>query len=176
MSTPGTEQWMRENFGPPCDPKLVSVELVPDFKHDPGTGVIIQVDQSVARMYRFFSWALLEYAPKYAQHVDDVRDDWVYNCRHIGDDPTRPWSNHAWAVALDLDSTKNPFGSEGQIRRCHEFLRVISVAGFRWGGAYTTTKDGMHFEPMITRKQIENRFKVNGEPQTWMMKRIREAA
>lgn len=176
MSTPGTEAWYREHYGEPCKWDLVPVEIVPDFKHDAGTGVVVPFDKSVARMYRGFSWALLEYAPKYAKHVDDVRDDWGPNCRHIGDDPSRPWSVHAWALALDLDATKNPFGSEGQIRRCHEFLRVVSVMGFRWGGAYSTTPDGMHFEPLITPAQIRNRFKANGEPQAWMMKRIREAA
>lgn len=173
MSTPGTEAWMREKWGPPCQVQLVAVELVPDYKDDQGKGRVISVEKRAARAFRFFAWALQEYAPHYAKHVDDILDDWVYNCRHISDDPSKPMSNHSWGTALDLDATKNPYGSQGKIRTRYDFLALISEAGFRWGGAYTTTKDGMHFELLITPLQVKARFKKDGTPRAWFERRLK---
>jgi hypothetical protein len=175
MSIPGTEAWMREKWGPPCNVRLVPVTLVPDYKADPGQGRTINVEKRAARAFKFFAWALQEYAPKYARHVDDIMDDWVYNCRHIGNDPSRPMSNHSWGTALDLDAVKNPYGSEGKIRNRREFLELVSEAGFRWGGAYTTTKDGMHFELIIGPAQVKTRFDRRGKPRIWFRRKLQKA-
>lgn len=61
------------------------------------------------------------------------------------------WSNHAGAVAIDLNSSEFPQGtdrmSQAQIKACRA---IVKAAGgvIRWGGSYTwpTKVDQMHFE------------------------------
>lgn len=85
----------------------------------------------------------------------------VYNCRHIGDDPSKPMSHHAWALAVDFDPSLNPYGvpvSNTLIgSRYMDFVRAFERAGFTWGGRWSTP-DAMHFEwdgpPLPTRKPV----------------------
>lgn len=175
MSIPGTEAFYREYYGPPCQPKLVPVTLIPAEFDDDNRALVISCDERVARYYKRFGYLLRELAPKYARKADDVLDDWCYACRHIGNDPNKPWSVHAWAIALDLDATKNPYGSAGKIANCKPFLNQIKFEGWRWGGAYTTTKDGMHFEPLITPAIIRERYGAEGKPKEEWARTLRKA-
>jgi peptidoglycan hydrolase-like protein with peptidoglycan-binding domain len=75
-----------------------------------------------------------------------------YNCRYISG--TTTWSNHAWALAFDINWDVNPYTTG----TTHDIPGwVVSLAnryGFAWGGDYTGgRRDYMHFEFMGTPAQ-----------------------
>lgn len=91
------------------------------------------LDQTVARGYHLRKGECFGYSP-----------------RHILNDPSKPWSNHAWGLAVDLNSLENGYGSHGDFppRIAHE---LWNHWGFRWGGDYLYSPgDPMHFEFMGT--------------------------
>ena len=59
-------------------------------------------------------------------------------------------SNHAFGSAMDINASDNGFGSMPALlpgRGCVRQLVVpASELGFFWGGYFSSTKDGMHFE------------------------------
>jgi hypothetical protein len=68
------------------------------------------------------------------------RDVQTYNNRNIAGTNTK--SNHAWAVAVDINPAQNP-----QNGSHHDMPAAVVTAfrahGFKWGGDY---RDWMHFE------------------------------
>jgi hypothetical protein len=77
-------------------------------------------------------------------------DDWGYARRQIGG--SSKWSNHASGTAIDLNATKHPQGvatratfSKEEIASIHKRLKFYDDC-IRWGGDYSGTPDGMHFE------------------------------
>lgn len=63
---------------------------------------------------------------------------------------TKTLSNHAFAVAFDLNMSQNGLGKrpslvgeKGTLRR---LAQIFERWGFFWGGWYRNRKDGMHFE------------------------------
>ncbi len=65
----------------------------------------------------------------------------TYNCRYIGG--TTSWSLHAYGIAIDLNPSKNPYGTT-----THDFPQdfieeVLATGLFRWG---MTFRDPMHWE------------------------------
>lgn len=73
---------------------------------------------------------------------------WGYCCRAIRG-LTKP-SNHSWGLAVDLNSTSNPMGSELKTDMADWMPKLWGELGFRWGGAYPGRKDAMHYEFMGT--------------------------
>lgn len=53
-------------------------------------------------------------------------------------------SLHAWGLAIDLNASDNPQGSEP--RQDRRLVRAFEREGFTWGGRWPTAPDGMHFE------------------------------
>ena len=53
-------------------------------------------------------------------------------------------SLHAWGLAVDVNASRNPQGSEP--RQDPRVVRAFERAGFTWGGRWPTAPDGMHFE------------------------------
>lgn len=53
-------------------------------------------------------------------------------------------SLHAWGLAVDVNASENPQGSEP--RQDHRVVRAFEREGFTWGGRWPTAPDGMHFE------------------------------
>jgi D-alanyl-D-alanine carboxypeptidase len=53
-------------------------------------------------------------------------------------------SLHAWGLAVDINASENPQGSEPTMDR--RIVRAFEDAGFTWGGRWPTAPDGMHFE------------------------------
>ena len=53
-------------------------------------------------------------------------------------------SLHAWGLAIDLNASENPQGSEP--RQDRRLVRAFEREGFTWGGRWPTAPDGMHFE------------------------------
>lgn len=77
-----------------------------------------------------------------------------YKCRHIDNNPAKPWSLHAYGIAIDIDPKQNPYTSgdpySGKIKRVHvdAVMQIRNVQGRRvweWGGSWRTP-DRMHFQ------------------------------
>ncbi len=68
--------------------------------------------------------------------------------RHMGHDPARPLSVHAFGAAIDLDAAWNGYGvpiERMQIDR--DVVQVFEECGWTWGGRWTGAyADGMHFQ------------------------------
>jgi hypothetical protein len=86
-------------------------------------------------------------------------DTGAYNCRYI--DGTLVWSNHAYAIAVDVNWQSNPYSSilitdmpPAMIRDIEDIKTVDGIQVFRWGGRYSGSKDAMHFEIMVTPEQL----------------------
>jgi hypothetical protein len=65
-----------------------------------------------------------------------------FAARRIPD--TGALSLHAWGLAVDINASKNPQGSEP--RQDRRVVRAFEREGFTWGGRWPTAPDGMHFE------------------------------
>lgn len=74
-------------------------------------------------------------------------DTGSYNCRLIAGSST--WSNHAWALAIDINWQSNPYTS-GTTHDIPDWMaKLMNRYGFAWGGDYTgSRRDYMHFEFM----------------------------
>jgi hypothetical protein len=71
---------------------------------------------------------------------------WGYACRKIAGSSS--WSNHAWALAVDLNAPKNPMTSRLVTDMPSWMPALWKSYGFRWGGDYRGKKDAMHYEFM----------------------------
>jgi len=71
-----------------------------------------------------------------------------YNCRKISGSTS--WSNHAWALAIDINWDRNPMGSSLVTDMPSWMPPLWESYGFRWGGRYQRRPDAMHFEFMGT--------------------------
>lgn len=113
-------------------------------------GVKLYVRQEVARLFKGFIDELCSLKGRNGRlyRLDVNADDWGYANRDVRGRPGVK-SNHAWGLAVDLNSATNPMTEDG---RTHTDLpsNVSSLAskwGLRWGGDYTgSRRDPMHFE------------------------------
>jgi len=73
---------------------------------------------------------------------------WV--ARHIGWNPQNDLSTHSWGAAIDLNAGWNgmyrPPAKEGTKGSLWEIVGIMAACGFGWGGWWTHSTDGMHFE------------------------------
>jgi Domain of unknown function (DUF1906)/D-alanyl-D-alanine carboxypeptidase len=129
-------------WGPPCpSAQIVTIDA---------GGRRFSVHRKVAVIFKTF---ITELVTRGYPINRGTLDDWSYNCRHIANDPSRPWSNHAWGLAVDINSLTNPMRSPlttdmpAWVRDEGDLLRRY---GLRWGGEYRVTPDPMHFEFMLT--------------------------
>lgn len=84
-------------------------------------------------------------------HVITYNGDWVPRfIRQTNGRNPRPLSPHAWGTAFDINVAWNPFkkppaprGSYGSV---WELIPTATKFGISWGGAWSRTPDGMHFE------------------------------
>jgi peptidoglycan hydrolase-like protein with peptidoglycan-binding domain len=75
-----------------------------------------------------------------------------YNCRYISG--TTVWSNHAWALAFDINWDVNPYTTGFTHDIPNWVVQLANRYGFAWGGDYTGgRRDYMHFEFMGTPDQ-----------------------
>jgi len=63
--------------------------------------------------------------------------------RHMGWDPRRPLSRHAWGIAVDVNARLFPYGSRA--RQNQRLIAAFARQGFTWGGDWRMP-DPMHFE------------------------------
>lgn len=73
---------------------------------------------------------------------------WGFACRAIRGSSTP--SNHSWGLAVDLNSLANPMGPRLVTDMPDWMPRLWKNHGFRWGGTYSSRKDAMHYEYMLT--------------------------
>ncbi len=119
-------------------------------------GVRLHVRREVARLFAGFINELVTGGYR----LDVVADDWGWNNRDIRGRPGVK-SNHAWGLAIDLNSTVNPMteahpghaNSPGHDDRgvhtdMPAWVRPLAQRwGLTWGANYTgSRKDAMHFE------------------------------
>lgn len=106
-------------------------------------------------------------------------DTGSYNCRHIGNDSSRPWSSHAWATAIDVNWNQNPDGSRlrtniprAAIDDIHRISTKNGAPVWRWGGDWDRDPrtdhsyyDAMHFEIHATPQELSTGIIVHGTSQ-----------
>lgn len=54
-------------------------------------------------------------------------------------------STHSWGIAIDLNETRCPLGSDPALQD-RRIVEAFKAAGFTWGGDFHGTKDPMHFQ------------------------------
>jgi len=81
--------------------------------------------------------------------VSSVFTDGMYNLRKIrGRDV---WSNHAWAMAVDLNFGPGEELGDGLVQfGLMELYPFFHKRGWYWGGGYHGREDGMHWEPSVS--------------------------
>lgn len=149
---PGSEAWAIKHYGHPNDlkGKLVTIRFC---------GRDLTINSLVKRHFNHLERIFDLYAPKYADKIDEGQlDDWGYNKRYISG--TKTWSNHAFGIAIDINSLTNGYGDTTPNMPI-EVVRRAESSGFRWGGRYRTP-DPMHFETLLTPAQIRNKFDKDG--------------
>ena len=88
--------------------------------------------------------------------------DGCFAPRHMGSDPKRALSRHAWGIAVDVNARVFPYGSEA--KQNARLVEAFARQGFAWGGEWRTP-DPMHFEVVDLAqpaRQIE--VFVDGDP------------
>lgn len=78
--------------------------------------------------------------------ADEIRPNDYGGCyvpRFIDRDPTKPLSNHAFGLAVDLNVSTNGLGTPGDMHP--DIVRIFRAWGFNWGGIWSRP-DPMHFE------------------------------
>lgn len=167
MSTPGTSAWATEVYGPPCKVELVEIAFCGKRN--------LRVNKRAARHFLRLGDIFEEFAPQYAAQIDDFLDDWTYACRKIAG--TDVWSNHSWAIAVDIDATRNArnggvYQDSAIWQGARRAVLQAEKEGFRWGGRYTNP-DEMHFETLLTPRQIRARYTPKGKPRRWYARRLK---
>lgn len=122
-------------------------------------GRFFSVHKRVAPIFKAFINELVTREPPPGGYRIDAGgvDDWSYNCRKIIDPktglPTDEWSNHAWGLAVDINSSANPRQHPLKTNMpawVRDENLLMHKYGLRWGGTFSTTPDPMHFEFMLT--------------------------
>lgn len=158
MPSRGSEAWWFQYWGQPCNGPRSTVVL---------RGHRFTVDSRAVPAFQALDAV-------FARHGVDVHppypagDSGTGNCRHIGNDPSRPWSAHAWWAALDRNWNTNPDGSwlrtdlaRSVIDDVHAIRTRSGAPVWRWGGDWDRDPrtghsyyDAMHFEVHATPSEI----------------------
>lgn len=164
MARRGTEKWREQEWGDACATAKITIDWI---KADPSYGqklVRLTVDRRAVPAFR----ALAEVFVRW-RYVIDPTQTGAFNCRHIGSDPKKPWSSHAWATAVDVNWQQNPDGSrlvtnmpQGMLDEIDVIVCADGTPVWRWGGDWdrdpSTSEsyyDAMHFELWSTPSEIE---------------------
>lgn len=146
MASRGSTEWMAQVWGPPGPHGLETWWLTPEVR---------VTTKRVAKP------AFQRLAAIMAKHGYRIRraDTGAYNFRKIRGG--KGWSNHSWGTAIDINWNTNPMTNPlktdmpmAMIEEIEAIRTVDGIRVFRWGGRYTRKKDAMHFEIMVTPKEL----------------------
>lgn len=158
MATRGGERWRIEEYGQPCEAERRTIDF---------SGLSVSVNAPAAPGFEALGDL---FSAEYGRALDRTQTG-SYNCRHIGSNSSKPWSAHAWALAIDIDWRLNPYKKPlttvipNSLRDIGPRIRTkeTNTAVFRWGGGWSTP-DPMHYEIMATPKEIAEGIVVDGSP------------
>jgi hypothetical protein len=125
-------------WGTACNPPLATVVL---------TEARVTVDARIAELVGWIMRANEAQGYRYRSGVTGA-----YNCRKIAG--TTVWSNHAWALAVDVNWDRNPYTTARVTDRPSWELARWNRYGFANGADYSGAKDWMHSECMMTPDQV----------------------
>lgn len=129
-----------KGWGQPCTAARATVTL---------TYARVTVDARIAELV-----GLVMRACEARGYIFRAADTGAYNCRKIAG--TNTWSNHAWALAIDVNWQSNPYTTAWRTDIPDWMHNLWNRYGFAWGGDYTGGKrDFMHFEFMGTPQQAQ---------------------
>lgn len=144
-------------WGEPCKVKLRSIDFC---------GRRISVNKKTVRFWRAARRFINRELPELAKLIKSTPDTGSYNCRHIGNDPNRPWSNHAWGGSTDIRWQQNGYGlpatSSEMWKKGKPFIFWVERNGGYWGGRWSTP-DAMHIECGIPESECKERWTVSGK-------------
>lgn len=140
-----TDARRRSAWGPPCKPTLRPVVI---------NGRQLQCDISVVGAFNVFERIRVRH-----NYQPTGADTGFYNCRRMRHDPKLPFSEHAWARALDENWLQNPAGNKlvtdmppAMIADIQAVKTNSGAFVFQWGGDWDrnprsghTYYDAMHF-------------------------------
>lgn len=164
MPRRGTEAWRTAEWGEACSTAKTTIAWIPiDPTYGQHKRVRLTVDRRAVEAFEAMARVIIRH-----RYVVDPTQTGAYNCRHIGSDPRRPWSSHAWATAVDINWRQNPDGkrlvSDMPKQMVDEICALACVDGtpvFRWGGDWDrdpdtnhTYYDAMHFEVWATPDEL----------------------
>lgn len=155
------KQWNVLSVRPICDTSTAIRVMFPagppDYRAD--TDIGLNVHPATADAFKALAQVFRHHDYRFGERAGGT-----HSCRKItGGSKTSP---HAHGIALDINPSKNPYGSskpdeldEPQWRQLIRDVKAIrTVDGhqvFRWGGDWSNDDD-MHFEPTAcTRPQLE---------------------
>ncbi len=159
MATYTSEAFAQQHYGPACTAEKVSIDFC-------GKQLLVNTKckRVFKRMARMIHWR----APEVEKLIRARPDTGTFNCRHIGGDESRPWSNHAFGIAIDILWQMNPYGTGDHYfdEQAMNFVRKAEEEAFYWGGRWGT-QDDMHFEIRLTPAEIQQRYFWTGHRKPW---------
>ena len=127
-------------WGPACSIARTTITLSSGVRITVATGIAeltkILLDECIRRGY-----------------VIRQSDTGSYNCRYIGG--TTTWSVHAWALAIDINWSTNPYQYTLKTDFPTWMRALLNKYGFSWGGDWSGKKDAMHWQFMGTPAQAK---------------------
>jgi hypothetical protein len=114
----------------------------PSFELRDGRGRPVSVVKCHRLVAPALGRALSDLAARRLGHLINTFDG-CFVPRHMGWDPRRPLSRHAWGIAVDINARLFPYGSRA--KQDARLIAAFARQGFTWGGAWRTP-DPMHFE------------------------------
>jgi hypothetical protein len=129
-----------KGWGDPCTQGRTTITLT--------NGVRITVASRIARL----STLVLNEIIRRGYIIRQV-DTGAYNCRYISG--TTVWSNHAWALAIDVNWQTNPYTRSTITDKPDWLFKLMNRYGFANGADYSGKHDWMHHEFMGTPTQAD---------------------